>query len=165
MDKLVSTEELAQLLGTSRQTVNQLARRGVIPKSSRGRFDLMQCLPAYCGHLRGVAAGHRGEGGLDLVQEKAKHTQAMTIRTQMDIAEKQGALILRSEVEEQGRQLATLVLNHLENMPSRVADAIAAAFGKPVTGFDVEQVLLREIADAITDFRQAAGFDTEKEEA
>ncbi len=161
-DATMSTEELAQLLGVSRQTVNELARRGVIPKSSRGRFDLAQVVPAYCRHLREQAAGRRGrdaEGSLDLVQERSKLARAQTLRTQMDIAERQKALIARSEVYEEGHKLAVLVLNHLQQIAPRVSDRIAAEFGPTATGFDVERCIQEEIDLATDDFRQANGYD------
>jgi phage terminase Nu1 subunit (DNA packaging protein) len=56
-----TAEQLASLVGLSSAAVATLARRGVMIRGDRGKFNLEASVRAYCQHLREAAAG-RGNG-------------------------------------------------------------------------------------------------------
>jgi len=89
----VNTERMGALLGVTARTVTELARKGVIPRAGRGRWDPGEVVPAYCRHLREQAAG-RGDGlGLDLTAERAKLARAQTARAELEMARIRGELV------------------------------------------------------------------------
>jgi terminase small subunit / prophage DNA-packing protein len=53
--------ELGVLLGISTRAVRDHAQRGVIPKTPRGRYRLLDAVPAYCSHMRNLLASRGGE--------------------------------------------------------------------------------------------------------
>jgi phage terminase Nu1 subunit (DNA packaging protein) len=56
-----TAEQLASLVGLSSAAVSTLARRGVLIRAGKGKFQLEASVRAYCTHLREAAAG-RGNG-------------------------------------------------------------------------------------------------------
>jgi hypothetical protein len=66
MDNQVSTRTLANLLGVSKKTISDLAKRGIIVPVGRGRYALEASVNSYCAYLREV-------GGRD--RENAQPTQ------------------------------------------------------------------------------------------
>jgi len=49
---LYSTEEISALLGMTPQWVRKLSKEGVIPQSSRGKFDLFPTVKRYISYLK-----------------------------------------------------------------------------------------------------------------
>ena len=85
-DTVMTTEQLCGWLGLSRQSLAELVRRGIVPKLGRGRFNAGEATRAYVDHLRGIAAGRRGDGDIDLVQERALLARAQRERLEREAA-------------------------------------------------------------------------------
>ena len=68
--------DLAELWGITRQTVNTLARRGIITRKGRG-FDSDENTRRYCAHLRELATGRGGEAAIaSATAERARLAKA-----------------------------------------------------------------------------------------
>lgn len=146
----LNTEQMAALLDLSPQRLRELTRRGMVPKAGHGRYLVSDAVPAYCRHMREQAAGRASQGeGLDLPAERAKLARAQTVRTQLDIAEKQNLLIRRDLVESHGQKLGQLVIRGLYSLPDRLADELAAQ----TEAHQVHAVMLGEIDGLVKELR------------
>jgi phage terminase Nu1 subunit (DNA packaging protein) len=57
MGDQVTTSALANMLGVSKKTIAELAKRGIIAPAGAGRYALEASVSSYCAHLREQAAG------------------------------------------------------------------------------------------------------------
>jgi len=99
-DDLVSARDLAGWLGVGERTVRELARAGVVPRAARGRYPLRASIAAAFAHLREQAAGRRGDGRLDLAQERAALARAQREATELRTARERGEVIGASEARD-----------------------------------------------------------------
>jgi len=72
---------IAKLLDLSERRVQQLSREGVIPKATRGQYDLIGSVRGYVRYLRDQAAKAQA-GAPDYAAERARF-----IRARADLAE------------------------------------------------------------------------------
>ena len=79
LDQRIKQEDFGELVGISQQRVSQLMADGILPRDVTG----LAWLRAYTEHLREYAAGRRGDGDLDLVQERAALARAQRIAQDM----------------------------------------------------------------------------------
>jgi phage terminase Nu1 subunit (DNA packaging protein) len=57
MGDQVTTRAPANVLGVSKKTIAELAKRGIIAPAGPGRYALEASVSSYCAHLREQAAG------------------------------------------------------------------------------------------------------------
>lgn len=91
-----TTDEMALLLGVTSRTVRDLAAKGRLVRSERGRFDVQASVATYCAHLREVAGGKAGSSG-DLTAERTRLTREQADAKAIENELKRGHLIEASE--------------------------------------------------------------------
>ena len=64
MGDQVTARVLATMLGVSKKTISELAKRGIIAPAGRGRYALEASVNSYCAYLRAKAAGRGAEDHL-----------------------------------------------------------------------------------------------------
>lgn len=119
------TPELAALLGCTPRHLQQLAKDGIIPKATRGRWP-PEASTAFVAHLR--AEQHRGPA--DLAAERARLTRAQADLPEATRAERRGELLARGDADQAVTAAFARVRARLLVLPSKVA-AEAAADGEP----------------------------------
>lgn len=119
---LVTTAELASWLCCTRETISDLARRGIIEKAERGSWDIKQCVQRCTTHLRAIAAGRAGgDGGdIDLTMERALLARAQRESVEMDNDVTRGLLMRRETVVDLFGRLNHAVVRELATLPDRV---------------------------------------------
>jgi len=75
-------DEFGALVGITQQAVSALAQRGILPDGA----TLDEWLLSYCEHLRMIAAGRGGDGGLELAAERAALARAQRDKVEMQNA-------------------------------------------------------------------------------
>lgn len=159
MADLLNTEQMAALLDLSPQRLRELTRRGTVPKAGHGRYHPAEAVPAYCRHLREMAAGRAADGeGLDLVEERAKLARAQRLKTELDIAATRRALVPAADAAEQGRRLAGILVAALDNLPDRLADDLAGMTDPHA----IDRRIREETCALILDIRAAHWNPTEQ---
>ena len=100
---LYSTEEISVLLGMTPQWVRKLSKEGVIPQSSRGKFDLFPTVKRYISYLKESQKEQTGPS--DQKKMKARKLKAETEErearaklAEIQLDEKAGKLISREDV-------------------------------------------------------------------
>lgn len=115
----IGTDQMASLLGVSRQRVNALARKGVIPKEGRGQFNPLTAIPAYCAWLRD---NHERKADNDALQaEKLRLVTEQADKAAIANAKARGEVINAKEVESAWVAFCVDLRARLLAMPARIA--------------------------------------------
>lgn len=142
----ISQQDFGDLVGITQQAVSALAARGIL----RDGDPLSAWLLAYCEHLRMIAAGRGGDGGLELASERAA-----LARAQRDKIEMQNAVTRRELAP------SRLVRDLLAGAAARVArilDTIPGVLKRRMPGATAEDIAV--VSDIIAKARNAiAGIE------
>ena len=142
---LATAEQLAAILGVSRAGVFDLARRGVIPRTARGRYDVAQAVRGYLAHVRAergdpdVAALRRARA--ELAQLRAEQARRSLARATGD------ELLPLAVVEAEYRVAFSVMWAELFKVPAAVAPRLLY-LQKPVEAFKVLDAAMHEAATA-----------------
>lgn len=149
MPSLVSTRDLAALLGVSTRTITDLAAREIVIKAERGRYNLEASVTAYCNHLREVAAGRGGEQGvLDLTIERARLAKEQADAQELKNAVTRGELLPASDVEREWSDILARVRSGMLAVTSRIRGRISTIDATQAAIIDTE---IREALEALAD--------------
>lgn len=125
----VTQVQFGQLVGVSQQAVSEMFRRKILADGA----PVGQWLVAYCEHLREMAAGRGGEGGAELVVERARLAREQADKIAMQNAERRGELapahvleaVLAKAGSRAGRLLETIPGTLRRRLPQLTSDDIA----------------------------------------
>jgi phage terminase Nu1 subunit (DNA packaging protein) len=122
--KNVSVIALAKLLSVDRRTVTRLTTGGVLRKSARGGYDVIESIAAHRAHCESVVAAKHGEGALGKARAEYMTEKARMARLTRERME--GAVIAADEAEARGVALVTATKNKFVGMPAKLAGQLAA---------------------------------------
>lgn len=144
---------IAKLLDLSERRVQQLSRDGVIPKATRGQYDLVGSVRGYVRYLRDQAAKAQA-GAPDYASERARFIRARADLAEMEAEEKRGSVIVAGDVEVAWIAVLSLLRTRLLALPDRLAP-VAHAEATPAGVRDVIRGAIREALEdlAETDVR------------
>jgi terminase small subunit / prophage DNA-packing protein len=112
---------LAELWGVTPQAVSLLEKRGVIARNGR-RFDRDESTRCYCAHLRQLATGRGGEGGIaSAAAERARLIREQADAQAMKNAVARGEVLDAGEVERKWSEGFREVRSAMLAVPSRCA--------------------------------------------
>lgn len=122
--------QFGALVGITQPAVSDLASRGVLTQGSAAGVWLL----AYTEHLREMAAGRGGEGGIELARERARLAREQADKIGMQNAVTRGELAPAHVLEEvlaragarAGRVLETIPGEVKRRMPQLSSDDIGA---------------------------------------
>lgn len=143
--RLVKTGELAAIVGLTVRRVNILAKEGVIPRHSRGYFELAPAVRAYVDFLR---KDGESEGTAATIQaEKLRLTREQADKVAITNAQARGELVSIEDVQREWVAVAVDLRAKVLAIPTRVQ--ARAALDQHVTGLiDSEiRLALEGIAD------------------
>jgi phage terminase Nu1 subunit (DNA packaging protein) len=123
---------IAKLLDLSERRVQQLSREGVIPKATRGQYDLVGSVRGYVRYLRDQAAKAQA-GAPDYASERARFIRARADLAEMEAEEKRGAVIAAEDVEAAWIAVLALLRTRLLALPDRLAPLVHAERARPVS--------------------------------
>jgi len=117
---------IAKLLDLSERRVQQLAREGVIPKETRGQYDLVGSVQGYVRYLRDQAEKARG-GAPDYAAERARFIRARADLAELDAEARRGRLLEAADVEAAWTAVLALLRTRLLALPDGLAPQLHAA--------------------------------------
>lgn len=137
--------QLAAELGVTPQAVSKAVKSGRITRAENGQFDLDAAAIQYRIHTdraqqkRALAQNHshaeqpeaRIEQGAiplgdDLGTIRRRRELAEARSAEIDLAEREGALVKVEEVQKAGRSLASAIVQQLQSVPDRIASEFGA---------------------------------------
>jgi len=145
----------------SDRAVRELVSRGVLAGRSGKGWDLDRCRVQYIRHVREQAAGRRGDGPLDLAQERAALSRAQRRALEAKARREAGDYVLVADHEREVIRLATTVSSRLQGVPSAIAPELFAA----ASAAECEAICVRAVDDALRDMAERAQRDLTRLEA
>ena len=118
-DTLITVGELAKLLDLTPQRVCQLVNEGVLPKASRGSYEMRACVNAYINFLREKNMTASGSQH-DYRTEKARLTKAQADLAELELAKSNGEVASVEEFEKATSAVMTMVKINMLNVPQRI---------------------------------------------
>ena len=156
---------IAKLLDLSERRVQQLSREGVIPKATRGQYDLIGSVRGYVRYLREQAAKAQA-GAPDYAAERARFIRARADLAEMEADEKRGAVIAAEDVEAAWIAVLALLRTRLLALPDRLAPQVQGA-ASPAAVRDLMRGAVREALEELaeTDVRLERQSDDDPDPA
>lgn len=150
-DLVVNTDVMADLLGFTRQRINQLASEGVLDKQSPGRYLLYRNIKRYVDFLRaGQRSGEEEEAQADYWSEKALHEKAKRETAEIRLAQLKGQMHEAADVE-------MVMTNMLATFRNRVL-AIPQKTAPKIIGLDnlaeINEAINVELLEALTELSE-----------
>lgn len=114
---------IAHLLKLTERRVQQLSKDGVIPRASRGRYEIEAAVQGYVTFLQDrVSLGSDDGEEIDYYKEKARKTKAEADIAEMEAEKMSGELISAEEISSALDLIISEVRsNLLNNTPTRIA--------------------------------------------
>lgn len=96
----LKSSQIADLFGLSDRRIRQLVKDGVIPKSSRDKYPLRECVQAYIAYLKANPTESASVQDLEYRKLKAEteERQAKAERAQLELDVRRGELISREDM-------------------------------------------------------------------
>ncbi len=140
---------IAKLLDLSERRVQQLSREGVIPKATRGQYDLIGSVRGYVRYLRDQAAKAQA-GAPDYASERARFIRARADLAEMEAEEKRGSIIAAEDVEAAWIAVLALLRTRLLVLPDRLAP-LAHEQSTVADTRNLIRATIREVLDDLAD--------------
>jgi phage terminase Nu1 subunit (DNA packaging protein) len=140
---------IAKLLDLSERRVQQLSREGVIPKATRGQYELIGSVRGYVRYLRDQAAKAQA-GAPDYASERARFIRARADLAEMEAEEKRGSVIAAEDVEAAWIAVLALLRTRMLALPDRLAPQLHAE-ASPASVRDVMRGAIREALEELAE--------------
>jgi phage terminase Nu1 subunit (DNA packaging protein) len=111
---------IARLFGVSERRIQQLAKDGIIPKSVKGKYELVGCVRGYIGFLQERAFG-KDVMSIDAHQERARLLKAQADKTELEVKVLSRNMISVEEVKNDWSAMAVSFRSRLLGLPTRGA--------------------------------------------
>lgn len=114
---------IAKLLDLSERRIQQLSREGVIPKATRGQYDLIGSVRGYVRYLRDQAVSAQA-GAPDYAAERARYIRARADLAEMEANQRRGSLIAADDAEAAWIAVLALLRTRVLSLPDRLAPQV-----------------------------------------
>ncbi|OKP97793.1 hypothetical protein [Paenibacillus sp. P46E] len=118
---IVGTNELASIIGKTKQWISQLTRDGVLIQVSRGKYNLAETVQAYIRHVSGTVE----EGKISFSDEKAQHEQIKKEMAALELQKMRSNLHTTEDVTHAWGMLMVAFRERLQGLPPRIANKLA----------------------------------------
>jgi phage terminase Nu1 subunit (DNA packaging protein) len=119
-------DTICKLLDLTPQRVNQLVREGIVPRSERGRYELVPVVQAYVRYLRDRAV----KGDVHGDDYSAHRTRLVKVRAdllEMEQSQAEGRLIPAGDVEAAWVEVLANCRAKMLSIPTKAAPEVFAA--------------------------------------
>jgi phage terminase Nu1 subunit (DNA packaging protein) len=148
--RIVSTSELAEILGLSDRRIRQLEQIGAISKISRGKFNLSETIQQYIDWIKSQAIESDQE--LDLKKEKTLLTRANRQKVELEIQIMRGELHRSEDVQRVMNDMLGAFRARCLAIPTKAAPRLIAETDIAI----IQDTLRKEIYEALSEL---SGYD------
>ena len=138
---------MAKLLLMTERNVSGLAQRGVIPKSERGRYELVPVVQAYIRYLRDRTIGGDMTGDENLANAKGRMVKARARMAEAEADLLDGTVLRRAAVEAAWERVLVALRMRILALPAKAAPVMHAA----PTLAEASAVLTTAVHDLLTE--------------
>ena len=147
-EKSVPAATLSALFDCTERALRDLADRGIVKKTGRGRYALDPSITGYVRHLRSVASGRDGATeGLTAARIRLAQAKAQEAETKNRIAS--GEMVAAADVEKRWSHNFSLIRSRMMALPSRIVADLNLTRADAVRIDDIVRDTLTETADDI----------------
>jgi len=143
---------IAKLLDLTDRRVQQLTSEGVIPKTERGRYELVPAVRGYIRYLRDRSIGKDGAIIPDIASERARLTREQADRMAMENAKARGELIPTPLVQKSIERAFSAFGARIDAVPRKAVPRLKGCSGDAAR----EKVLRELIREAL---HELSAFD------
>lgn len=151
-----TVDVMARLLSLTPRRLQQLAKDGVIPKASRGRYELVPVVQGYVKYLQDIAAG-KGDNAHQQAQTALAQERAKKVARENAIAA--GELIPKADVVAGVQAMVGHCRARLLAIPAKLAPAIHLSESVP----DIQEKITEAIYDALEELSNTRAVATKPE--
>ena len=146
---------ISSLLLLTDRRVQQLSREGVIPKTLRGRYELVPAVQGYIRYLQDRSLGSpSAEQPNDYHTEKARLVKLQADKAEMEVKEMTGELVSADDVLEQWRTVVSAVKSRMLSIPSKAAP-LCASEDSPAGIIEILEAMVREALEELSDYARS----------
>ena len=143
---------IAKLLDLTDRRVQQLTSEGVIPKTERGRYELVPAVRGYVRYLRDRSIGKDGAVIPDIASERARLTREQADKMAMENAKARGELIPTPLVQKSIERAFSAFGARIDAIPRKAVPRLKGCSGDAAR----EKVLRELIREAL---HELSSFD------
>ncbi len=143
---------IAKLLDLTDRRVQQLTSEGVIPKTERGRYELVPAVRGYIRYLRDRSIGKDGAVIPDIASERARLTREQADKMAMENAKARGELIPTPLVQKSIERAFSAFGSRIDAVPRKAVPRLKGCSGDAAR----EKVLRELIREAL---HELSAFD------
>jgi phage terminase Nu1 subunit (DNA packaging protein) len=137
---------IAKLFNLTERRVQQLASDGVIPKSTRGKYDLVASVRGYISFLQDRAFG-KDIAPVDAHNERTRLLKAQADKTELEVKTITGELIPAADIEAEWASLVVAFRSRMLVLPTRGAHQICGLQDSR----NIEQALKELVYEALNE--------------
>jgi len=155
---LYPVSTIAKLFDLTERRVQQLTKEGVIPKSSRGKYELVPTVKGYINYLKGKSGLDGCGATINIANERARLIKMQADKLAMELEEEKGRLLDASEVEDAWNNIVTRCRSALLRIPSKLALQLSVASPQ-----EAEHIMKKAINDALLELSQTNDITGEED--
>ena len=142
-----SASTIAKLFDITERRVHQLVKERVLPKASRGNYELVPCIKGYIKYLRERSLGSidMEENNPNIANERARLIKMQADKLAMEIDEEKGRLLDADKAARAWDNLIARCRAVLLGIPNRLANQVVAINNAK----EVAQLLKKAIYEAL----------------
>ena len=161
---VVTAKTIAKLFDVTERRVQQLAKKGIITKNERGRYDLKSAVQGYIKFLR-KSSLEGPEGTISLDEARRRKLSAEATLSELELEQKRETLVEAVEVEKTWFEIGQNIKGRLLAMPAHVAPLVIGETKQAVVKSIIEKEVLstlNELSVERATFRKPAGGNKPK---
>ncbi len=136
---------IAKLFDLTERRVQQLAKEGVIPKSSKGKYELVPSVKGYINYLKAKSFGTNDIVSSDIAIDRGRLLKMQADKLAMEMDTAKGQLLDREEVKAGWINLLTRCRARLLAIPNRLAYQLTST----TNVHEIAQILKQAIYEAL----------------
>ena len=159
---LYPVSTIAKLFDLTERRVQQLTKEGIIPKSSKGKYELVPSVKGYINYLkeRSLGASDMEANNSNIANERASLIKMQADKLAMEIDEEKGRLLDVKKAETAWDNLIAHCRAVLLGIPNRLANQIVE-INNPE---EVALILKQAIYEALTELSTTENIGEETDE-
>lgn len=153
---------IAKLFNITERRVHQLVQERVLPKASRGNYELVSCVQGYIKYLRDRSLGSVDidENNPNIANERARLIKMQADKLAMEIDEEKGKLLDADKAIKAWDNLIARCRAVLLGIPNRLANQVVAINNAQ----EVAQLLKKAIYEALEELSTTENIEEEIDE-
>lgn len=148
--KMISSEEVARIIGKDTRTVQNMAKQGVLTCEKSGRknlYNLYTVIQEYCKHLAKLSTRKISSMEDEKLAEDIRIKRAKADMAELELQELKGTLHAAEDVEEMTTDLVIVIRSSFLALPGKVSAELAEMEDARL----VSERLKKEIFDILKD--------------